>query len=170
MDWGTIPDKPSPLVVDAASKQLFIQRALLHASRSHPQGGPSRATKITLHIPPSRPGHKRKIHIAVEPLRGSDVPGEKAAIHHNLARSEPKRIKHGRRSTLVKEFLVRWEPEACTFGNALEQNRLGFDIVSITSLAENLPSQSLKSFVSAKRLDRGLRRAMRWPPLTTRCH
>ena len=39
IDWGTIPDKPSPLVVDAASKELSIQRAQLRASRSHPQGG-----------------------------------------------------------------------------------------------------------------------------------
>ena len=30
-DWGTLPDKPSPLVVDNASKQLCIRRDLLRA-------------------------------------------------------------------------------------------------------------------------------------------
>ena len=60
MDWGTIPDKPSPLVLDAASKQLSNQRALMRATRFHPQGGLARQTKITLHIPPIKLGHKKK--------------------------------------------------------------------------------------------------------------
>jgi hypothetical protein len=79
------------------------------------------------------------------------------------------RIKHGRQSTWVDEFLVRWEPEACTFGEALEQYRLGFDIVLITSKYDQVPSNSLQPFVTAKRLDRAQRRALRRPPLATLC-
>jgi hypothetical protein len=45
---------------------------------------------------------------------------------------------------------------------------MGFDLVSITSLEENIPSRSLQPFLSAKRLSRAQRRAMRRPPLTTR--
>jgi hypothetical protein len=119
-DWGSIHDKPSPVVVDAASKLLSIQRAIARASQVHTQRGPPHPTRITLHILPKRTGRKRKIHISVEPLRGSDASGATAAIRHILARSEPSRIKNGRRSTWVKEFLVRWEPETCTFGDVLE--------------------------------------------------
>jgi len=119
-DWGTLPDKPSPLVVDNVSKQLSIRRAFLRASRAHPQGGPGRPARITLHIRPNRSGHKWKTHPTVEPLRGSDALGDKAAIHQIVARSEPMRIKHGRRSTWVDEFQVRWNPKECTFGEALE--------------------------------------------------
>ena len=124
-----------------------FQRALLRASRSHIQGGPGRIAKITFHIPPSRPGHKRKTRTTVEPLRGSNVPGNKAAIHHILARFGPKRIEHDRRSTRAEEFLVRREPQTSTFGDALEQCRLGFEVVSVTSLEENMPSDSLQPFV-----------------------
>ena len=144
--------------MDAASKQFPIQRAILRATRSHPQEGPARPAKITLNTPLSRPEHKRKIHIIVEPLRGSDAPGDTATIHRIFARSEPRCINHGRGSTWIEESLVRWEPKTCTFGDALDQYRLGFDIVSITSLEENIPSHSLQPFVSAKRLDRVQRR------------
>jgi hypothetical protein len=75
----------------------------------------------------------------MEPLRGSDARGDTAAIHHILARSEPIRIKHDRRHTCVEEFLVRWEPETCTFGEVLEKYRLGFNISSITSVEEKHP-------------------------------
>ena len=156
-------------MVDAVSKQLSIQRARLRATRSHPQGGPARSAKIKLHIPHNRPGHKRKIHTTVEPLTGSDAPGKTVAIDHILARSIPKRRKHGRRSTWLEEFLVRWEPETCTFGNTLEQYRLGFDILSITYLEENIPSHSLQPFVSEKRLNKVQRRTLRRPSLITRC-
>ena len=104
---GTIPEKPPPLVVDAASKQFSIQRSILHSTRAYPQGGPARPAIITLQFLPSRPGHKRKIHTTVEPRRGSDAPGDKAAIHNISARSEPRRIKYNRRSIWVEEFLVR---------------------------------------------------------------
>ena len=76
------------------------------------------------------------------------------------------RIKHGRRSTYVDEFLVRWEPEECTFGEALEQYRLGFDVVSITIRDDRVPSSSLQPFGTAKRLDRAQWRALRRPLLT----
>jgi hypothetical protein len=152
-DWGTLPDKPSPLVVDNASKQLSIRRALLRAARAHLIGRPAQAAKITLYIPNNRPGHKRKTRNTVKPLRGSDAPGDKATIHHIIARSEPGRIKHGRRSTWVNEFLERWEQEECTFGEALEQYRLGFDIASITGKDDQVPSGLLQPFVTAKRIE-----------------
>ncbi len=131
-----------------------------------------------LHTPPRNsnlhPAHsagpsKRKIPTTWEPIIGSDDPGTTAAIHHILTRSEPRCIKHGRRSTRVEEFLVRWEPEICTFGEILEQYRLGFNISSIKSLEESIPSRSLAPFVSTKRLARTQRRAIRRPPLNTRC-
>lgn len=56
----------------------------------------------------------------MEPLSGSDALGATAAIYHILARSEPKRIKHGSKYTWVEEFLVRWKPETRTFGEILE--------------------------------------------------
>jgi len=169
MNWDKVLDKPSPLVVDATSKQLSMQRALLRASRSHPQEDPLRSTKRTLHIPSSRLGHNKNIHTTVEPLRGSDAPGDKADKHHRLDRSKVRRIIHGRRSTWVEKFLVRWEPETCTFGDTLDHYQLGFYIVSITSLEKTIFSHSLQPFVSAKRLDQAKRRALRRPPLTTRC-
>jgi hypothetical protein len=136
----------------------------LNASRARPQGGPGSEAKITLHIPHKRPVHKRKTRNIVEPLRGNDNPGDKEAIHHILAHSEPIRVKHGRRSTRVEEFLVRWEPETCTFGEEQEQYRLGFDIVSINNLEEHVPSHFLQPVVAAKRLDKAQRRALRRRP------
>ncbi len=79
------------------------------------------------------------------------------------------RIKNGRRYTWVDEFLVRWEPETCTFGEALEQYRLGFDTVSITSMEDYIQSHTLHPFVKAKRLDRAQRRTLRRPHLAARC-
>ncbi len=46
---------------------------------------------------------------------------------------------------------------------------LGFDIVSITSLEDTVPTQDLLTFVAAKRPNRAQRRAPRRPPLTTTC-
>jgi hypothetical protein len=53
---------------------------------------------------------------------------------------------------MVEEFLAYWKRKTCTFGDALQKYRLCFDIVSITSLEENIPFHSLQPFVSAKRL------------------
>jgi hypothetical protein len=60
-------------------------------------------------------------------------------------------------------------PEHRTFGEALEQYKLGFDIISITSLEATVPIQDLLPFVAIKRPTRALRRAQRRPPLTTPC-
>jgi hypothetical protein len=43
---------------------------------------------------------------------------------------------------------VQWGPEHCTFGEALEQYHLGFDIESITSLDDSTKSQDLLPFVA----------------------
>ncbi len=141
----------------------------MRAASTRPTGGSSRPPGIRIHIPPIRPDHKRKIPTTREPLRGSDAPGTTAAIHHIMARAEPRRIKHGRKSTWVKEFLVRWEPETSTFGEILEQYRLGFNISSITSREETVSSHLLAPFASTKRLARTQRRAIGRPPLSTRC-
>ncbi len=69
----------------------------------------------------------------------------------------------------MEEFLVQWGPEHCTFGEALEQYKMGFDIVSITSLEVTVPTQDLLTFVATKRPTRAQRRAHQRPPLTTLC-
>ena len=69
----------------------------------------------------------------------------------------------------MEEFLAQWEPEQCTLGDALEQYRLGFDITSITSLDDTVPSQVLQLFIASKRLTREQRHANRQPPLITNC-
>ncbi len=155
-EWMALPAEPSPLVVARASKQLSVEFAIPRATRTPPisQGGLDRYGRITLHFPPKGKtrnnaknlGYKRKIHTIVEPLKGSDAPGDKAAIHYVLARSEPRRIKHDRRYTWVEEFLVLWGTETCTFGEVLGQYRLGFDITSITSPEKIIPSHSLLRF------------------------
>ena len=90
-----------------------------------------------------RDSDKRRRPTTVEPLRGSDAPGDKASIQRILARSEPRRFHHGRHKTWVEEYLVQWGPEHCTFGEALEQYYLGFDIESISSLDDSTLSQDL---------------------------
>jgi hypothetical protein len=57
MDWENIPDKPSPLMVDAVTKQLSIQRAILRAASTRPTGSSTRPPGIRIYIPPIRPGH-----------------------------------------------------------------------------------------------------------------
>ncbi len=86
-----------------------------------------------------------------------------------MARTEPRRVRHGRRSTWVEEFLVQWGPEHCIFREALEQYNLEFDIVSITNLDDKVPTQDLQTLVTDKLPTRAYRRAHRRPPLTTNC-
>jgi hypothetical protein len=96
-------------------------------------------------------------------------PGKTHPSPKKFVRNEPRRVKHGRRSTWVEEFLVQWGPEHCTFGEALEHHKLGFDIVSITSLEVTVSTQDLLQFVATKRPTRAERRAQRRLPLTTPC-
>jgi len=166
--WGIVPEKPPPLIVDAVSKQLSFQRVILLATRSHPQGGPAGSAKITLHIPPNRPGHKRKIHTTVEPLKGSEAPGDTATIHHILDRSELIRIKHGRRSTWVEVVLVRWEKNVHLW-RCIGAIPIGLRYSVDYKHGGKNSSHSLQPFASAKRLDRVQKRALRRPPLPTRC-
>jgi hypothetical protein len=127
---------------------------------------PSKENTRTSH---RRKFDKRKRATTIEPLRGSNAPGDKATIQRILARSEPLRVHHGRRKTWVEEFLVQWGPEYCTFGDALEQYYLGFDIVSISSLENSTLSQDLLPFVATKRPTRAQRRSLRRSPLSTNC-
>jgi hypothetical protein len=52
----------------------------------------------------------------------------------------------------VEEYLVQWGPEHCTFGEALEQYYLGFDVETISSIDDPSKSQDLLPFVAKKRL------------------
>jgi hypothetical protein len=159
-------------MADEASTRLSMKGALLRATRALPQGDPASAARIALHFPPkgktcatnNRSGHKRKTLTTIKPFGSIDALGDIVVIHHILARSDPICIKHGRRYTWVEEFLVRCEPETCTFGEALKQYRLGFDITSISRR-----SHSLESFVATKRPNRTQWRSLRRSPLTTPC-
>jgi hypothetical protein len=133
-------------------------------------------TRIVLHFKTRRekrsqrdPASKRKIAPTIEPLRGSNAPGENASILSVLARAEPRKVKNNRRFTCVEEFLVQWGPEICTLVEAQEQYTLGFDITSITSLDEGIPTQDLQPFVSVKRLTTQQCRKYKTPPPATRC-
>ncbi len=113
-EWGSLLDRPSPLALDKTTKQLSIESALSNwaatrASTRETQHGrilqniPTRKKKGASH---RRDSDKRRRPTTVEPLRGSDAPGDKASIQRILARSEPRRIRHGRHKMWVEEYLV----------------------------------------------------------------
>jgi len=52
---------------------------------------------------------------------------------------------------------------------ALEQYSMGFNIISIASLDEKVPSTELQPFASVKRLATQQRRKYKTPPLDTNC-
>jgi hypothetical protein len=89
---GSLPNKSFPLNGDSASKPNYIERerALLIPIRSLTQANTSRGPRIVLDFAKkgraSAANHgaapTRKNGIIVEPLRGSDAPGNKSAIHH----------------------------------------------------------------------------------------
>jgi hypothetical protein len=177
-DRDSLPDKPSPLAIGKASKHLSTERSLKQRAISHSIATGTHRTRILLNFPakgrPRAPrrqaSSKRRWPTTIKPLRGSDAPWDKASIQQIMARTEPRRVRHGRRSTWMEEFMVQWGPEHCTFGEALEQYKLGFDIVSITSLEDTVPTKDLQSFVTDKHpTSRAQRRAHRRPPLTTNC-
>ncbi len=176
-DWGSIPDTPSPLAVDMASKQLSIERALAQRAFTRADASTTHNARIVLNFPTRgksgaprrRVTYKRGRATTIETLRGSDAPGDKASTQQVLARSEPRRVRHGRRSTWVEEFLIQWGLEHCTFGEAFEQYYLGFDIESITSLESTVFSHDPLPFVTTKRPTREHRRSLRHPPLSTNC-
>ncbi len=176
-DWGSLPDRPSPPAVDNATKQLSTENSLSKRAAALSFANHTSRTRIllpfptkgTVRTPREQAGAKRVRSTTIEPLRGSYASGDEASIEQILARSEPRRIQHNRRSTWIEEFLVQWGPEHCTFGEALEQYNLGFDIESITSLEDAVSSQDLLPFVAAKRPTRTQRRDLRRQPLTTAC-
>jgi len=147
-DWGFLPDRHSPVAVNRATKQLSIERALAQRADIRTDATATHGTRIVMSFttkgksgaPLLRATYKRRRATTIEPLRGSDAPGDKAFIRQVLDRSKPRRVRHGRRSTWVEEFLVQWGPEHCTFGKALEPYYLGFDIESITSLKSTASS------------------------------
>ena len=176
-DWESLLDRPSPLALDRATKQLSIESALSHWAATRASSRETQHGRIMLNIPTKkktgashrRLSDKRRRPTTIEPLRGSDAPGDKATIQRILARSKPRRVRHGRQKTWVEEYLVQWGPEHCTFGEALEQYYLGFDIESISSLDDSTPSQAILPFVATKRATKAQRRSLRRPPLSTIC-
>jgi hypothetical protein len=113
--WDSLPDRPSPLAVDTATKQLSIESSLSKRAAALAAAANTNRTRIFLHFPAKgkaktprgQTGAKRIRSTTIEPLRGIDAPGDKASIQQILARSEPRRIRHNRRSTWVEEFLVQ---------------------------------------------------------------
>ena len=106
LDWGSLPDKPSPLRVERASRQRSVEGALLHPTRLHQHATTQGGHRIALNFPTKgragvathKAAHKKKSSTTIEPLRGSDANGNKAAIHRISAGYEPRRIHHNRRS------------------------------------------------------------------------
>ncbi len=102
--WESLLDRPSALALDRATKQLSIESALSHWPATRPSTRETLHARIRLNIPTKkkkgtshwRNSDKRRRPSAVEPLRGSDAPGDKASIQRILARSEPRRVRHGR--------------------------------------------------------------------------
>ena len=176
-DWKSFPVRPSTLVVDRATKQLSVESSRERRATTHAVADGTHRTRILLNFPskgrakpPRRQtSSKRGRPTTIDPFRGSDAPGDKASIQQIKARTEPRRVRHGRCSTWVEEFLVQWGPEHCTFGEALEQYYLGFDIESITSLETTVSSQDLLLFVATKRPTKIHRRSRRRIPLSTNC-
>ncbi len=176
-DWISLLDRPSPLALDRATKQLSIESALSRWAATRANLRHTQHAHIRLNFPTKyktgtshrRKSDKRRRPTTIEPLRGSDAPGDNANIQRILARSEPRRVRHGRRKTWVEEYLVEWGPEYCTFGEALEQYYMGFDIESITSIDDSTLSQDVLPFVATKRPTRAQRRSLRRPPLSTNC-
>jgi hypothetical protein len=125
-DWVNLLDKPSPLTVSMASRQLSIEETLRRIPPSHPieRGG----TRLVLSFKTRNKkgatnqgsASKRKTASTIEPFQGSDAPGGNSTIQCVLARAEPKKVKHNRRYIYVEKFLVQWGPERCTLDEALD--------------------------------------------------
>ncbi len=158
-----------------ASRQPTITEALNKIPPPNAQPTDWESTRIVLHFKRRKKGSKRnpaskpKPTPLIEPFRGSDAPGGNASILSILARAEPRKVKHNRRFAYVEEFLVQWGPESRTLDEAQEQYTMGFNIVSITSLDDGVPTQDLQPFVSVKRLTTQQRRKYNQPPTATRC-
>ena len=176
-DWGTLPDKPCPLILARVTRQPTIVEAFRHTPPPQPHKTGDTTPRLEMHFrtrgkqwPSKRgPANKRKVPQTIAPLRGSDAPKGSASIQKILVRSNPRRIKHNRRSTYVEEFLVQWGPEQCTLAEALEQYSMGLNIASITSLDDKVPSTDLQPFVSVKRMTTQQHQKHKTPPLDTNC-
>ncbi len=118
-DWTTIPDTPSALALDRATRQHSIKSVLTLPPRDTAWTNAVLLPKLTLHCPSPRRRKadkrkadlKRKVFITIDPLRGSDASGESASISLVLERCTPRRIKYNKDSTYVEESLVQWDPE-----------------------------------------------------------
>jgi len=50
-DWGSFPDRPSPLALDNATKQLSIERSLSQRAAAHATANGANRTRILLNYP-----------------------------------------------------------------------------------------------------------------------
>jgi hypothetical protein len=82
-DWDSLPERPTPLVVDRATKQHSIERSLEQRAKANAIATCTHRTRILLNFPakgraraPRRQaGSKRGWPTIIEPLKGSDAPG-----------------------------------------------------------------------------------------------
>ena len=88
-DWGSLPNIPSPLDVDNATKQLSIEGSLSKRAATLAAANNTNRARVLLHFPANKgksktsrghAGAKRVRSTTIEPLRGSDAPGDKAFI------------------------------------------------------------------------------------------
>ncbi len=103
-EWGSLLDRPSPMAPDIATKQFSIESALSQWAATRATSRDTQHARIMLNFPTKerigtshrRKSDKRRRPTTVEPVKGSDAPGDKATIKRILARSEPRRVRHGR--------------------------------------------------------------------------
>jgi hypothetical protein len=90
-DWGSLLDRLSPLAMDRATKQLSIENTLSQWAATRATSRDTQHARILLNVPTKektgtshrRKSDKRRRPTTVEPLRGSDAPGDKAAINES---------------------------------------------------------------------------------------
>jgi len=88
LDWGSLSYKPSPMVVERATKQLSIERSLALRAVAHTLDNDTQRTRVVLNflakeksgVSRQQAGSKHGQVTTIEPLRGSDTPGDKAFI------------------------------------------------------------------------------------------
>jgi hypothetical protein len=82
--WVFLPDRPSPLAVDRATKQLSIERALVQRAVTRADAITTNGARIVLTFPTKdksgaprrRATYKRRRATTTETLRDSDAPGD----------------------------------------------------------------------------------------------
>jgi len=136
-DWKDLPNTPSLLTLDMKTSHYSIQRALLIPARIPPwDNGTHLGHNPPFPVPKAEdngPANlKRKAHRINEPLRRSDAPGGKAAIHLILGRCHPRCILYHKRSPWVEEILFNEYRNGAFFKR--RSNNKGLDMKLYLSL------------------------------------